>query len=425
MAKSSAPQANAQFDRIAAMCAALVIVGLVVFLLIRNEQIADPRLFFALRLVLSFGTAVLGATIPGFLAIGWSGSGLSVRAGGALALFVLTYLYTPDLVMKQGQAAQVTISAPGGVAAAQITNSPIRIGLSPEELRRTVKDLSKDSRVSSEARAQAEIRAAQLAAQLNLTQEVVIGLLRNVGEQDVPPEQIAIKLSEIAAKHRALMDRVSALDTANPATAAIAVQAKAAIEAGHYVEANAALSRVPAHETATTRQAERPASDAQQPAEAGRTAQAAPPPVAPTRTNLLLQANGGEVLVAPNDLWLGTNDGKEDRVTWFDTDSEAVYGFKDERPATFDTFSVLIPASSPYNLKDFELLVGDDSPTGTFRSIGRFSTLNVKLMKTPYQEVKFEPVTAKYLKVKLLLPHSGKQGNEIHLFEFRLMGTQP
>jgi hypothetical protein len=425
MTKSSAPQANAQFDRIAATCAALVIVGLVVFLLIRNEEIADPRLFFALRLVLSFGTAVLGATIPGFLAIGWSGSGLSIRAGGALALFVLTYLYTPDLVIKQGQAAQVTISAPDGVAAAQITNSPIRIGLSPEELRRTVKDLSKDSRVSSEARVQAEIRAAQLAAQLNLTQEVVIGLLRNVGEQNVPPEQIALKLGEIAAKHRALMDRVSALDTANPATAAVAAQAKAAIEAGHYVEANAALSRVPGHETATARQAEQPARDAQQPAAAGRTAQAARPPAAPTRTNLLAQANGGEVLVAPNDLWLGTNDGKEDRLTWFATDSEAVYGFKDERPATFDTFSVLIPASSPYNLKDFELLVGNDSPTGTFRSIGRFSTLNVKLMRTPYQEFKFDPVTAKYLKVKLLLPHSGSQGNEIHLFEFRLMGTQP
>ena len=324
MAKGSASQANGQFDRIAATCAALVIVGLVVFLLIRNEAIADPRLFFALRLVLSFGTAVLGATIPGFLAIGWSGSSLTIRAGGALALFALTYLYTPDLVMKQGQGLQATISARDGVAAGQITNSPINIGISPEELRRTVKDLSKDNRVSSEARVQAEIRAAQLAAQLNLTLEVVIGLLRNVGEQNVPPEQIAVKLGEIAAKHRALIDRLSTLDTANPATAALAAQAKAAIEAGHYDEANAALSRAPTQETAT----------------------AALPPAAPSKANLLLQANGGEVLVAPNDLWLATNDGKEDDLRYFSSDSGAVYGFKDGRPATFDTFSVLIPISS-------------------------------------------------------------------------------
>jgi hypothetical protein len=131
MAKAAAGQAKAQFDRIAATCAALVIVGLVLFLLIRNEEIADPRLFFALRLVLSFGTAVLGATIPGFLAVGWSAGGLTVRAGGALALFVLTYLYTPDLVTKQGQGGQITISAPGGVAAGQINNSPITVNPPP------------------------------------------------------------------------------------------------------------------------------------------------------------------------------------------------------------------------------------------------------------------------------------------------------
>src|SRR3954462_3971714 len=84
-------QENLQFDRIAATCAALVIVGLAVFLLIRNEEITDPRLFFLLRVVLSFSTATLGATIPGLLEIGWSGRGLAIRAGGALALFVLTF----------------------------------------------------------------------------------------------------------------------------------------------------------------------------------------------------------------------------------------------------------------------------------------------------------------------------------------------
>ena len=125
MAKKPARRASMQFDRIAATCAALVIVGLVVFLLVRNEEIADPRLFFALRLVLSFATAVLGATIPGFLSVGWTAGGLTVRAGGALALFALTYLYTPDLAAKQGQDGKVTISAPGGVAAGRIDNSSI------------------------------------------------------------------------------------------------------------------------------------------------------------------------------------------------------------------------------------------------------------------------------------------------------------
>jgi hypothetical protein len=70
----------------------------------------------------------LGATIPGFLQVGWKGSGLAVRAGGALALFVLTFVYTPDLVTKQGQ---TMISAPGGVAAGSIDRSPININPPP------------------------------------------------------------------------------------------------------------------------------------------------------------------------------------------------------------------------------------------------------------------------------------------------------
>jgi hypothetical protein len=89
-------QDSLQFDRIAATCAALVVVGLALFLLIRNQPIADPKLFFVLRVVLSFSAATLGATIPGFLNVGWSRGGLIMRAGGTLALFLLTFLFAPD-----------------------------------------------------------------------------------------------------------------------------------------------------------------------------------------------------------------------------------------------------------------------------------------------------------------------------------------
>src|SRR5439155_23787790 len=49
-------------------------------------------------IVLSFAVALLGATIPGFLQIGFQGGGLAVRAGGALALFFLTFFYTPKVL---------------------------------------------------------------------------------------------------------------------------------------------------------------------------------------------------------------------------------------------------------------------------------------------------------------------------------------
>lgn len=146
MAKAPARQAGPQFDRIAATCAALVVVGLAVFLLVRNEAIADPRLFFVMRVVLSFSAAVLGATIPGFLTVGWSGGGLAIRAGGALALFVLTFVYTPDLVTGPTQGGQTTTNrttqsqqigqqtvtgAPRGVTAGTITGGTYNLGEPP------------------------------------------------------------------------------------------------------------------------------------------------------------------------------------------------------------------------------------------------------------------------------------------------------
>jgi hypothetical protein len=130
MPSATARPPGFQFDRAAATLAALVVVGLAVFLLVRNQPIADSRLFFVMRVVLSFSAATLGATIPGFLNIRWSGSGFALRAGGALALFVLTFVYTPDVLADQAGTA-TTFSAPNGVAAGSIDRSPITINPPP------------------------------------------------------------------------------------------------------------------------------------------------------------------------------------------------------------------------------------------------------------------------------------------------------
>jgi hypothetical protein len=91
------------FDRLAATLAALMVVALAIFLLVRNQPFADPGLFFVMRVVVSLSAATLGATAPGFLKVSWSGSGFKLRAAGALALFVLTFVYTPDLVTDQSR----------------------------------------------------------------------------------------------------------------------------------------------------------------------------------------------------------------------------------------------------------------------------------------------------------------------------------
>ena len=138
------------------------------------------------------------------------------------------------------------------------------------------------------------------------------------------------------------------------------------------------------------------------------------------RINLFADENGGRVLVASSDDWRFTIDGDEGlRQISYGIGKEAVYGFRDERAATFDMFTMLITETETFNIKEFELLAGDDSPTGQFRSIGKFQTQNVKLFKTPYQEFKFHPVTAKYLKFKLISTYEWPHPN-IH--EFQLFG---
>jgi hypothetical protein len=149
------------------------------------------------------------------------------------------------------------------------------------------------------------------------------------------------------------------------------------------------------------------------PAEEVQTATAAPS--GGSNVDLLASSNGGTILTAPNDEWAKLNDGSEDRAVTYD--GEGVWQFKDGQPATFDTFEMLIPVQDGYNVKEFELLAGDESPSGAFTSIGTFTTQNIKLMQNPYQRFTFAPVTAKYLKVIL---KNDWGGGYIAAYEFRV-----
>jgi len=138
--------------------------------------------------------------------------------------------------------------------------------------------------------------------------------------------------------------------------------------------------------------------------------------------NLLSAENGGHVIVATNDRWLYAIDGDEKNWQYIDigvVGSWAVYGFKDDKPASFDTFKVLILGSESWNLKEFELLAGNDSATGRFESIGKFQTQNIRFFKDPYQEFKFPPVKAKYLKIKVISSHGF---SSVGVYEFQLLG---
>ena len=88
-----------QWEKIVAVAMAALVIGLVVYLVVRNQPFADPNLVRILRIVLSVAAGILGATIPGFLHVQWSGGGFIIRAGGALALFVITFFGSPNVIL--------------------------------------------------------------------------------------------------------------------------------------------------------------------------------------------------------------------------------------------------------------------------------------------------------------------------------------
>lgn len=145
------------------------------------------------------------------------------------------------------------------------------------------------------------------------------------------------------------------------------------------------------------------------------------PPAKSSRINLLAGDNGGQLVVAGDPIWKKSITNYDDEQGWA-AFGEAVYAFKDQREATFDIFSVLILRTHEANLKDFLLLAGSDSPTGRFEPIGQFSVQNYRMTNSPYQDFRFAPVKAKYLKVRLLNTHGGRTGGAV-LHKFKLMGS--
>ncbi len=147
-------------------------------------------------------------------------------------------------------------------------------------------------------------------------------------------------------------------------------------------------------------------------------APAAEKPAELSGKNLLAQSAGGTLLVSPGDKWLALNDGKPEYSATYT--GQAVFAFEGEKPAMIEAVDVLIPGVNKYNLKDFEVLVGDEGPTGQFRSIGNFTIRNVKVQPDGYQRFTFPKVKAKYVKFDF---KTDQGGGHIAVYEFRVIGT--
>ena len=116
------------WERIVSSAAAITVVGLIGFLVIRNQPFSDPNLVVLVRILLAFAMAVLGATVPGSLNVEWSGKGVGVRATGAVGLFVLTFFFTPTaLVTQRLPASSAPVKAPPDEKTNKMVYGPVKI----------------------------------------------------------------------------------------------------------------------------------------------------------------------------------------------------------------------------------------------------------------------------------------------------------
>lgn len=156
---------------------------------------------------------------------------------------VLAHLSAP------ATAQQTRIEAPGGVAAASITNSPITIGLSSEQVRKLTEAAARG--------ATGPLTAAivDLSKKLGVTEDATKTLLRIVGQQDVPLERLSETLNRVANDYRRLQAQVAVLDQQNPAARRQILQASAAIAAGDFARARDLLRSATLAQIAAAQQA--------------------------------------------------------------------------------------------------------------------------------------------------------------------------
>src|SRR5271165_598191 len=93
--RSAQPAPTHRLEMGLAFAFGCVAIGVVLWLAFRAETLTEQQ-FEILRVVLALACGGVGAVIPGFLDVSMkAGAKLALRAGGALAVFVVLYFWSP------------------------------------------------------------------------------------------------------------------------------------------------------------------------------------------------------------------------------------------------------------------------------------------------------------------------------------------
>jgi tetratricopeptide (TPR) repeat protein len=122
-----------------------------------------------------------------------------------------------------------------------VTGSTVIIGIPQEKVDELLRDAK---RPLEELTAQQRETIALIKEKLDLTLNQARVALAIVGENDVPPELVPVKLVEIAEGFKALREKVSAQPGDDPKIAVLKTAAQTAIDAGELVKADSLLAEI-------------------------------------------------------------------------------------------------------------------------------------------------------------------------------------
>ena len=146
-----------------------------------------------------------------------------------------------------------SVNIEGSVSNSTIQNTVIK--QDPAVLAAMVKTFADEMAATTEARAQAEAKAAELATKLGFTKAAVTEFFKILGETDVPEEKIPARLVEIASHFAQTRDELAALAPDDAHAANLPGSAKSALDAGRLVEADNLLDQAKEAELAALGQA--------------------------------------------------------------------------------------------------------------------------------------------------------------------------
>jgi hypothetical protein len=133
---------------------------------------------------------------------------------------------------------------------------------------------------------------------------------------------------------------------------------------------------------------------------------AAAPLTGPPGRNLLSPQYGGRLVAAPQQSWASANDGVLAHGTVISfLDASAIFGFQDDRPATFDRFGILI-LEADENPATIEIAAGD-ALTGPFRPVAKVQILNLYVTASDgWQYFDVPRTTTRYVRITTSAKHN-------------------